>query len=183
MRQLTFCGFLARYVRQLSQSNTNSICKLAQEATSNNPRLKAPLLLFALYSGNGDMLLSATKDAALQAHYHNLLRDFTPETMTIALDENNHRLDDQYFKVWHSYQAVKNRSISDADTKELIRNKVRRLQGKSGVTNCRIYKDLGLNTGNLNAWLDHGHTGRVSLSTARRVLRYVEDAASRSPHT
>lgn len=60
MRQLTFCGFLARYVRQLSKSDTNSICKLAQEATSNNPRLKAPPLLFTLYCGNGDMLLNAT---------------------------------------------------------------------------------------------------------------------------
>ena len=59
MRQLSFRSFLARYVRQLSKGDANSICILEQEATSNNPRLKAPLLMFALYSGNGDILLNA----------------------------------------------------------------------------------------------------------------------------
>lgn len=34
--------------------------------------------------------------------------------------------------------------------------------------------DLRLNPGNLNAWLKHGNSDKVSLETARRTLRYVE---------
>ena len=41
-------------------------------------------------------------------------------------------------------------------------------------SNYRIYTDLHLNPGNLNAWLKHGDCGKVSLKTARSVLRYAE---------
>ena len=48
MRELTFVGFLSRYVRELSMSGTNSISKLASEAATDNYRLREPLLLYAL---------------------------------------------------------------------------------------------------------------------------------------
>ena len=59
-----------------------------------------------------------------------------------------------------------------------MRQKVKRLQEKYGVTNYRIYTDLRLNPGNLNAWLKHGDSDKVSLDTARKTLRYVEGRAS-----
>lgn len=50
MRELTFRGFLAQYVKQLSAEKTNSLYKLAAEAGSSNPRLREPLLLYAVYT-------------------------------------------------------------------------------------------------------------------------------------
>ena len=55
-----------------------------------------------------------------------------------------------------------------------MRQKVKRLQEKKGVTTYRIYTDLELNPGNLNAWLKHGDGAKVSLETARITLRYME---------
>ena len=68
---------------------------------------------------------------------------------------------------------------ADNHTKELMRKKVKRLQEKNGVTNYRIYTDLKLNPGNLNAWLKHGDSEKVSLETARMTLRYVESVPVR----
>ena len=39
--------------------------------------------------------------------------------------------------------------------------------------------DLQLNPGNVNAWLKHGNSEKLSLNNARMMLRYVEQCASR----
>ena len=174
MRELTFRGFLIQYVRQLSEQETNSLYKLAAEAGSSNPRLREPLLLYAVYSQKQDVLLQATKEPALHAEYRRLALLYTADTMTDLLEQTSPVLPYEYHKVWKSYQSRKNRSQVDDHTKELMRQKVKRLQEKNGVTNYRIYTDLRLNPGNLNAWLKHGDSEKVSLEVARKTLRYVE---------
>lgn len=177
MRELTFRGFLTQYVKQLSVQNTNSLYKLAAEASGDNPRLREPLLLFAMYTQKQDVLLNVTKDAALHEHYARLAAQFAAEQMTAMFEQASPDLPAEYHKVWRSYQSRKNRNQADNHTKELMRKKVKRLQEKNGVTNYRIYTDLKLNPGNLNAWLKHGDSDKVSLETARMTLHYVEAAA------
>ena len=177
MRELTFRGFLTQYVRQLSEQETNSLYKLAAEAGSSNPRLREPLLLYAVYSQKQDVLLLATKDAVLHEQYSRLVLRYTMDDLTELLEQTSPLLTSEYHKVWRSYQSRKNRGQADNHTKELMRKKVKRLQEKNGVTNYRIYTDLKLNPGNLNAWLKHGDSEKVSLETARMTLRYVESAS------
>ena len=176
MRELTFKGFLTSYVRQLSRTDTNSLYKLAAEAASDNPRLCEPLFLYAMYSGKLTVLLQATKDAELRSVYKDMAQ-YTAEQMTTLLENGSPALPNEYHKVWRSYLSQKNRGQADDHTKELMRQKVKRLQDRYGVSNYRIYTDLRLNPGNLNAWLKHGHSDKVSLDTARRTLRYVERSA------
>ena len=71
--------------------------------------------------------------------------------MASVLEAQSDELSEDYLKVWRSYLSYKNRGQADDHTKELMRQKVKRLQEKSGVTNYRIYTDLRLNPGNLNA--------------------------------
>ena len=176
MRELTFKGFLTSYVRGLSRNDTNSLYKLAAEAASDNPRLCEPLFLYAMYSGKLTVLLQATKDAALYSAY-NEMAQYTVAQMTTLLENGSSTLPNEYHKVWRSYLSQKNRGQADDHTKELMRQKVKHLQDRYGVSNYRIYTDLRLNPGNLNAWLKHGHSDKVSLETARRTLRYVEQTA------
>ena len=178
MRELTFKGFLTQYVRQLSTQETNSLYKLSAEASSTNPRLREPLLLYAVFSKKQDVLLQATKDANLHEHYLRLVTQYTEEEMAKLLKQTSPCLPAEYHKVWNSYQNRKNRNQADNHTKELMRKKVKRLQEKTGVTNYRIYTDLKLNPGNLNSWLKYGDGDKVSLTTARETLRYVENVAS-----
>ena len=173
MRELTFKGFLTQYVRQLSKSDTNSIYKLAAEAGSDNPRLREPLLLYALYSSKQAVLLQAAKNPELHTEYQKMLA-YSEEEMTQLLESGSSLLPAEYHKVWRSFQSHKNRGQADDHTKELMRQKVRRLQNQCGVSNYRIYTDLKLNPGNVNVWLKHGAADKVSLDTARRTLRYVE---------
>ena len=174
MRELTFRGFLTRYVKELSKAKTNSLYKLAEEASSDNARLREPLLLFALYSGKQTVLLQATKDQHLFAEYQKMVSQYSAQQMTQMFEDNDSVLPNEYHKVWRSFQSQKNRVQSDDHTKELMRLKVKRLQERCGVSNYRIYTDLKLNPGNVNAWLKHGVADKVSLDTARRTLRYVE---------
>ena len=174
MRELTFKGFLARYVKQLSKSNTNSLYKLAKEASNDNARLREPLLLFALCSDKQTVLLQATKDENLLAEYQKMISLYTASHMMQMLEERDSMLPNGYHKVWSSYQVQKNRGKSDDHTKELIRQKIKGLQEEHGVSNYRIYTDLKLNPGNVNAWLKHGEADKVSLETTRTILRYVE---------
>lgn len=174
MRELTFKGFLARYVKQLSKANTNSFYKLAEEASGDNPRLKEPLLLFALYSAKQTVLLQATKDQNLFAEYQRMVSQYSAYQMTQMFEDNASVLPNEYHKVWRSFQSQKNRGQSDDHTKELMRLKVKRLQEHCGVSNYRIYTDLKLNPGNVNAWLKHGAADKVSLETARTIWHYVQ---------
>lgn len=178
MRELTFKGFLAQYVRRLSKSNTNSLYRLAEEASCDNARLREPLFLFALYSGKQAVLLQATKEQSLFAEYQKMASQYNVAQMTQMFEDNASVLPNEYHKVWRSYQSQKNKGQSDNHTKELMRKKVRRLQDQYGVSNYRIYTDLNLNPGNVNAWLKHGAADKVSLDTARKTLRYVEGYAS-----
>ena len=180
MRELTFKGFLAQYVKRLSKFDTNSLYKLAEEASSDNARLREPLFLFALYSGKQKVLLQATKDQSLLAEYQEMVSLYSADQMTQLFEDNASVLPNEYHKVWRSFQSQKNRGQSDDQTKELMRLKVRRLQEQCGVSNYRIYTDLKLNPGNVNAWLKHGVADKVSLDTARRTLRYIEGYLSKN---
>ena len=174
MRELTFKGFLTQYVKQLSKSNTTSLYKLYKEACSDSPRLREPLLLYALYSGKQAVLLKATKDPNLFAVYKEMVSQYSAEAMTQLFETSSVTLPEEYHKVWRSFQSQKNKRQSDDHTKELMRQKIMRLQERYGVSNYRIYTDLNLNSGNVNAWLKHGTSDKVSMATARRTLLYVE---------
>lgn len=178
MRELTFRGFLTQYVKRLSAQETNSLYKLAAEASGSNPRLREPLVLYAVYSEKQNVLLQVTKDPAMYESFDLVVSRYDADTLTVLLESESPALPTGYHKVWRSYLSQKNRPQTDNYTKELMRQKVKRLQEKYGVTNYRIYTDLKLNPGNLNAWLKHGDSDKVSLETARRTLRYVESAGN-----
>ncbi len=174
MRTLTFSGFLSRYVRQLSGTDTTSLQKLTVVASEEMPRLAEPLLLYALYTEKQALLLQTAKDTSLYPEYHLLLNAYTRETMTEGLVSGSPLLADGYHKVWRTYLSLRDRNKADDHTKELMRQKILRLQTSSGITSYRIYTDLKLNPGNVNAWLKHGDARKVSLATARKILQYLQ---------
>ncbi len=174
MRELTFAGFLRRYVRELSMSGTNSVSKLAREAAKYNYRLREPLLLYALFSDNSALLRSSIDNEALLEQFDAIFDQYTKAQMLQALKENDPSLSAEYRKVWRSYLAQKNRRETDAQTKELIRQRILSMQKEKGVSNYRIYKTLGLNPGNINDWLKNGAGEKVSLTTARKAFEYVQ---------
>ncbi len=173
MRELTFSGFLTEYVRSLSKTGTTSVFALAKEAAGDNPRLREPLLLYAIACGKKDLLLRAAKRFGLESFYEPSLPAIRNNEIEFALESK--LLSEGYQKVWRSYLAKKNSRRTDDATKELMRNRILRLQKERNVTNYRLYTDLKMNPGNLNAWLKHGDGNKISLDNARTVLNYFSE--------
>ena len=178
MRALTFPGFLSQYILALSLSGSRSLYKLAKEAATSNPRLKEPLLLYALFSDKVSLLLTAAKSHAFFHEYRELLTRYDKASMEAALTSDSSYLEDEYKKVYRSYLTVRDRKKGELHTKALMRNRIVRLQKEKGVSNYRVYKDLGLNQGNMNAYLKNGDCSKVSLDTARKAVSYLEDFKS-----
>ena len=172
MRELTFNGFLTKYVRTLSAYDTNNVARLTQEAATSNARLREPLYLYAVWSGKQDTLQSHAKKQGLDAFYGALL-SYDQREVESSLESGT--MPAEYQKVWNSYLRRRDRYQTDKETKELMRQKILKLQSEKKVTNYRIYTDLALNPGNLNSWLKHGNGEKVSLETARNVLKYLKN--------
>ena len=174
MRELTFRGFLAQYVKSLSKYNTMNLSRLTEEAASENPRLREPLALYVIFSEKQCTYLKYAESFAVLHASVEIVKRYTAKEVNEFLTMHTFELAEEYHKAWRSYQSRKNRFSADVHTKSLMRSKVLRLQNAKQISNYRIYTDLKLNPGNINAWLKYGAAEKISLSNARRVLEYVQ---------
>jgi len=176
MRKLTFEGFLRRYVRELSFENTNSIYKLAHEATNENPRLREPLFLYAVFNGKVDELKSAVAHSSeLQQVYSPIFSKYAErDNLRQAVVYNHDDLPNEYKKVYRSFQTLQKQPESDSHTKSLMRSKIERMKAQKGISNYRIYTDLKLNPGNFNDFMKNSKLEKMSLDKLREILEYLE---------
>lgn len=181
MRGLTFAGFLRRYVKELSFCGSTNVYKLLKEAQENNPRLYEPLFLYCYFWNKKDLLEGCTvkcEEWLIEEVLQLFCRYPTTQDIVKALQNDTNELSENYRKVWRSYQAARDRVDADDHTKELMRSYIKELQDKHKVSTYRIYRDLNLNPGNFNAWLKHGTPNKISLTSARRVINYLEGASN-----
>ena len=177
MRKLTFEGFLKQYVAELSGVQTASIHKLA-DCLQDNPRLKESLFLYALAFNKVELLLRYTTNSTVVAEYEQLSNRYSLEQMLVLLEKQSSELPEGYRKVWCSYCSVRDAVLADNDTKELLHRRVLELQQKKKLTNYRLYTDLKLNPGNVNAWLKHNDSSKMSLDCARQIYKYAKSYPS-----
>jgi len=170
MRELSFVGFLKQYLPTLSGLDTFSVQKLVLAAQT-NPRLREPLFLYALEAEKTPLM---EQYAASDSCFSVWCQRYSKNQMRNALVQEDPALPENFHKVWRSYQSVKNRVQQDNHTKALMRAKILRLQDEKRLSTYRIYTSLKMNPGNMNAWLKHGDCGKISLESARKVLRYVQ---------
>lgn len=173
MRELTFNGFLKGYLQRLSGAETESVNKLLEMARE-NPRLEAPLVLYAkaaLPDSQATRLWKKAPKLGEEAE-----RYFSPvQTERELLDLlAAGKAPSQYGKVYRSYVSRKNRVKMEQELKELIRTKILKESVTKSVSDYRIYKSLDLNPGNYHAFVRHGDTTKLSLGNAKRILTYLE---------
>jgi hypothetical protein len=171
MRKLTFKGFLSQYVKNLSYSDTLDIKRLAKEATTNNLRLRAPLVLYALASSKKDQLIDALPDCSKASEMIRMLHYFECSDLESQLGGSS--APEDYLKVWNSFLVARDAPKRDNDLKAAMRDKILRVQAEKNCSNYRVYTDLKLNPGNINSWLKNGDSTKVSYQTAQRVMEYV----------
>ena len=170
MRKLTFKGFLSKYVKELSYSNTLDLKKLAAEVAENH-RLRAPLVLYAIVAGKDTLLqsyLQETEDGEKLCDRLSAMRDGDVEQML-----SGRQAPDEYLKVWNSYLVSSAVPDREKELKAAMRKKILQLQEEKQCSNYRVYRDLNLNPGNINSWLKYGDGSKVSYQTAERIVSYV----------
>lgn len=171
MRKLTFKGFLTQYVKELSYAGTLDLSVLAGEAARDNFRLRAPLLLYAVKAGKGDLLRSKLLKQE-GANGLLIILSALEEADVDALLESG-SLPKDYLKVWNSFKVRRDMPANEERLKKAMREKIIRLQKEKNCSNYRVYKDLNLNPGNINSWLKNGDGSKVSYQTASRIISYL----------
>jgi len=173
MRKLTFHRYLERYVYSLSEGKTASISKLAKEVPSNH-RLREPLFLYSMSVGKVELLLKASSECPAYSSYKNLANRFDWDNLLIALEKNDLSLGEEYRKTYNSYVRKRDSHCVDQDTKALMHKRIRQLQKNKCVSNYRLYADLDMNPGNVNAFLKNCELKRLSINAVERILVYLE---------
>lgn len=176
MRPLTFGGYLESYVAYLAGENTRDLKRLAELALV-TPRLRAPLVLWAAETGRGERLTGLLRGrGSMHAELDEVVRLKRARRLERALSDPDSSLRAEYAKTWRSYVARRDAPKRDEDVKLAARQRALSLEKRKRVTRYRLAKDLGLNPGNLHAFLAQGNPSKVSRANALRVVRYLEAA-------
>ena len=106
MRELTFKGYLANYVRALSRSDTLNLKDLTEEAAGENRRLQAPLLLYAVKTGKEKCLIRYLQASVGGREMLDALSMLEGKDLETCLREKT--LPEEYTRIWDSYQVRHN---------------------------------------------------------------------------
>lgn len=169
--KLTFEGFLKRYCADLSGVNTVNLRKLFALANSDAARVAEPLFVLAWERGKLDYLLLISRGTALGDEYlkvASLASGYeNPEDFLMS-----NKAPARYRAVFESFCASEDVFLANRRIVALLREKTLQALEMASVTRYRLCEDLGLNKGNVYAYLA-GDESKVSKDTAHIILDYV----------
>lgn len=166
----TLKGFLQRYCAELSGMRTANLRKLC-DAARGNARLVEPLFLLAAEQGKACYLVRLSEGAWFHDDYARLAAEVGMCGSVRSFLESG-AAPDRYASVLGAFEAQGDMLAADRRMNGLIRGRISAALGEAGVTRYRLCKDLGLNPGNVYAYLA-GDDSKVSNETARRMLDYA----------
>lgn len=167
----TFKGFLRQYCRELSGLDTLSLRKLVA-AADDNARLVEPLFALAAVQGKADYLVRISRRSWFHDDYERLADKLTKHGSIEKLLASSDA-PERYASTLLSFRAQGDLLTADRRINGLLRPRIIDALAAKGITRYRLCKELGLNLGNVYAYLA-GDNAKVSKDTAWRMLRYVE---------
>ncbi len=171
----TFKGFLKAYCASLSGLRTTSLRRLCMSAATDAPRVAEPLFLLALEEGKVDYLLRLSKETWMYEGYELLARCAKGYTDAELFVRNEGGLPARVESVLNAFESQGDILSADRRIIALIRPRILGLLDKAGMTRYALCRALGLNMGNVYAYLA-GDDTKVSRTTAHRMLEYLETA-------
>ena len=173
MRRPNFKGWVSRELTYLSGENTLNLRRLAYLAQSRIPRLWERLALYAIGTGKTQRLKDYLYRAEKIEELNTLASKF--EGMDFNDPEIAHRVQmpDRFKKALLSFKAAYEKVDTRNESKKLRWEKSVELQKKKGISTTLICKALGLDVGNISAYLKHAAIDRVSLEKATDIMKYL----------
>ena len=167
----TLKGFLEEYCRELSALDTASLRKLVA-AADDNARLVEPLFALAAVQGKADYLAHISEGHWFHDDYEALAHGLEEHGSLEALLSSD-VAPARYASVLAAFRAQGDVLAADRRINALMRPKIADALARKGLTRYKLCKDLGLNPGNVYAYLA-GDDAKVSRKTAQRMLSYAE---------
>lgn len=167
----TLKGFLREYCRELSGLDTTNLRRLVA-AAKRNARLVEPLFVFACIQGKAGYVTRISEGEWFHGDYETLTGKLAKHESVEALLASEDA-PPRYAAVLSAFQAQGDVLAADRRINALLRPKVIEALARRRITRYRLCKDLGLNPGNVYAYLA-GDDAKVSKDTARRMLAYAE---------
>lgn len=175
MRRLTFEGYLLAEVQRLAGVQTTALAVLCNRLPE-EPRLFEPLAMWAAVTGSLSRFEACVQSESRAEELSKLRALSSSGNLENALSSEDLPLPPAYLKTWTSYVSRRDASKRDEMLKSAVRDRVLAAEAARHVTRYRMAKDLGLNHGNLHAFLSMGNTKKLSLDRAYELLKYVEAA-------
>jgi hypothetical protein len=173
MSKLTFLGWLKMELMRMSGNKTISIHKLAILAQEDNSRLAEPLLAYAMEMDTVVRLVSYIKSSQLQEEYWYVLGICDGKSIVSLNRKQADKLPWSYKKLLVNWRAAEGKPQRVEQSKRMRLDRSLQLMQEKGVSNVQIYRSLGLNPGNTNAYLKHRDTSKLSLDNATRIMKYL----------
>lgn len=169
---LTFETFLKNYVKSLSLDNTLSLKKLIQEATTSNLRLMEPLILYIRICGLDKTYLKFKNIDLLDKAMSQFISEY-PTTAILLTDFERKKANSEYQKVYNSYIYFRNRKTNESELKTKIIDKTVELIKTKNISKYRLSKELKINPGNLNSYLNHQKVDALSMQKCNSLINFL----------
>lgn len=181
MREMTYRGFLERYVRRLSACGCGSMRKLAREVEQDrNERLAVPLVLLAYHTERcGLVRVEAVPGGLLAPELERVSSFGSQEGLQAAMAElrwEDGPLPTEYYKVWESFLARRGR-YDERSVKAAMRDRVLAARKVSGESLYRMAKSTGLNQGAVGDFVNRGMLSRLGTDSLDRLVAHAEAEA------
>ena len=170
---LTLKGFLRGYCRELTGLQTDNLRKLLGAVLDNAPSAAEALMAFAAAQGKGGYLAQLAAGSQLEGEY----RSFAQLCLTLGTAEaalQSEEAPPRFHKVWSAFLARRDAIQADRRIIALMREKTLAALASSGRTVYSLCGELGLNRGNVYAYLNAGDVTKVSRATAHRILEAAQ---------
>lgn len=175
MAKRTFKGFLKEYCRELSGLETASLRRLMVKADSDAPRVAEPLFCLACEEGKLDYLLKNARGTWMESQWEELAPGAMKYKDTRTWLEECKEVPDRYAQVLSAYESQWDLLNADRRMNALMRERTLRALSRTGMTRYQLSKRLGINKGNLYAYLN-GDDSKVGKQTARKIMEFAERA-------
>lgn len=168
----SFQGFLTKYCKELTSSDTTSLKKLFALADSGYSRAYEPLLLLAACSGREAYLLRQAQGSSVFPAYSEFLENWKKsrkplEDYLSTLEER-----DRFRRPLIAWQNECNRLTNDRKTLAKVSCALREILEEKGLSRAQACKLTGVNKGNFYAFLK-GDTSKFSRKTAMQIYRQL----------
>jgi hypothetical protein len=173
MSKLTFAGWLKIQINHMSDTSTLSLSNLAQIADESQPRLYPFILCYAIETNAVKHLFKCVSDKDILTEYEAVARISNGKSLVALSQTKRKKLPWSYNKLLASWDAAYNMPKTVNDSKKLRWRTSKKLQNDKRISNACVYKALGLNKGNVNAYLKYGDTSKVSLDNATAIMKYL----------